>query len=321
MTFCQYQLKCKTMIKTDFIKEYEELLRRLTIIALSLDNTKIINKATIADKLTELYGNETKFDVSHKTIERDINYIKNYFGLKYECVDSKDYRFTNLNDVNKLAYAMQLFLSLIMESSEVDKSIRFLAETDNTHVFLNMMYINVAIKNRQTIKIKYKVKYLKSKNYYMEIEPYEVVFNYGRWYLIGFSVFGKEFRQYIIPNIEEVEFIKQNNDYKFFLRNEDFSLENFYSSSLKVFRNLNERRQFKVWFSKNIKHDIELLFGLFDLTIEELPDGGIIASFSADGDKELINWIWQFGREAKILSPQETVDNFIKRIYALKNHY
>ncbi len=304
------------MIIEDFLKEYDLMIRRLTIVALSLDQGDNINKQFIRTKLEKLYGRNTNFDVDIKTIDRDIKYIQDNFGLEYEHVGTNDYRFLELTNEDKLALAIEIFLSLIMESRELKNSFKALARSDNKLILLNLMYINAAIKTSRVIKIKYILKYYPEKEYEIELHPYDITYNYGKWYLIGYSTYKKDFRQYIIENITGV-------DYKdrYFNRAADFSLPDYYSSSLKSFRKQNERKKFKVWFSKNVLDEIRLIYNLQNLNIEEQKDGSIIADFSADGNKELIDWIWQFETEAKILEPKSARNEIKKRAKKIRKLY
>ena len=121
--------------------------------------------------------------------------------------------------------------------------------------------------------------------------------------------------------IEKVEWIKKNDDYIFFERDKNLSMDIFYSASIKSFRSEEEKTEFHVWFSKDVLQDIELLYRLAELKIEKQNDGSIIAIFKVDGDTELIDWIWQFGDKAKILSPKSAIDNLKERMKRIRKLY
>ncbi len=132
-----------------------------------------------------------------------------------------------------------------------------------------------------------------------EVDPYHTVSFHGEWYLIGFCHLRKEIRVFAVSRIKQAK--RQNN---IFTIPDDFNFESFTDSHFGI-------------FSGSQQHDVKIHFSAAHApyvlerewhpsqTIKKRKDGSLILSFSTNHLFEVKRWILSWGSGVEVLAPEE----------------
>jgi predicted DNA-binding transcriptional regulator YafY len=157
--------------------------------------------------------------------------------------------------------------------------------------------INEAIKNHTLLRMKY---YSFSRDEVTDriIEPYQLVFKDGFWYLVAFCHRNQETRLFRIDRIRGLESTTQT-----FSPPVDYSYEEYMGAAWQMERG--EEFSFKVrFFSRAARFVRETNFHPSQEIIEE-PGGTIVFIAKACGHRSVLRWVLSFGDEAEVLEPPE----------------
>lgn len=77
----------------------------------------------------------------------------------------------------------------------------------------------------------------------------------------------------------------------------------------------------KIWFSASQARYIKERMWSKTQTIENQKDGSIILSMNTSGRWDIIRWVLSYGRDAKILNPQDLVDEIKFELKSSQNNY
>lgn len=132
-----------------------------------------------------------------------------------------------------------------------------------------------------------------------EINPYHAVSFQGEWYLIGFCHLRQEIRIFAISRIIHA---KKLNDV--FNIPADFNFEDFTGSHFGIFRD-DQHYEVRIHFSA--KHSPYILEREWHQgqTIKKQKDGGLTLSFPTNHLFEVKRWILSWGGGVEVLAPEE----------------
>jgi predicted DNA-binding transcriptional regulator YafY len=215
-------------------------------------------------------------------------------GLKSVDSVSKISHFERLMD--KLApngAAVSLASSVVIDlSSHYKDSI-----TDKINLFKQ------AIAERKTVTFDY---YYPKGEMPREIEPYVVEFRWSAWYVFGFCRLRNEFRRF-----------KLNRLWNYKVTDNTYELRPVPTSQIGAEDTFPDPYNVKILFDKSVRFRLIETYG--PNCYEEREDG-LFFTMDYTNKDYIFSWILSFGDKAKIIEPQEAVDEFsimAKKIFEL----
>lgn len=316
-------------------------------------NIKAIRILTIYSKL--VYGEVVNkkemaeiFNVNEKTIQRDLEDIRTYFSDNIESLGSKDivymrdkkgYSLENKDEVltkeDILALTKILLESRAFCKDELKHLTNCILGQVNTNQrryvkdmigneLLNYVPLNHSglllmkiwdlselIRNKEIIQILYaKVDAVVVKRI---VKPVAIIFSEYYFYLIAY------FNDFASPTVFRVDRIKE---YKAIG-------EKFYIPSVERFEDGEFRKRVQFMYAgKLMKIKFEFMGSSIDAVLDRLPTARIIESlqgkFIVEAEvygKGIIMWILSQGKNIKVISPSQFVEEVIEEITNMKNNY
>jgi predicted DNA-binding transcriptional regulator YafY len=315
-------------VKAKLDLEQKVRTNRLLMIDNLIREEKYPNTAKLASKL----------EVTTRTIQRDIEYMRDIFGAPIEYdPTNRGFYYSEPNFFIKSVpltegelFSIALFDQLLdqyrntpLESSLrtiFDKILRCLPDTvsvDANFLTTQMSFIPdpagqidrkafkaifTALKMKQTIAFDYRS--LSQDGYTKRMaDPYHAVCQKGNWYFIGFCHDRKEPRMFSFSRIRNAAITQ-----KPFTIPPGFNPHEYFD------------REMGVWASARTPYTVELLFdkeiGTYALdrqwhstqTIEQREDGSVCVKFTTTQLPEVFRWALGQGRTVKVLGPAELVE-------------
>lgn len=289
-----------------------------------------VNKRTLSKKL----------EISEKTIQRDLDYMKNEYNAPIEynrktrdLYYSREFSLSpltlNESDFFMLAvtekvlnqYKGTLYENLVktfynkINSLFDNKEMIQLEDVDELVSFnlgpvkeLNKQVFDIiekSIRIQRTIVVDY-TSLKEKKRQKREFDPYHLRNFKGDWYLIGFDHYKKSIR---VLNLLRINSADYSGKKKFDII-ENFDLNSYFKFS---FGNYIGKKVYDVQirFSPLLSPRIKEKIWHHTQEIKELKNGSIVISFKLNSIKEIRKWILQYGKECKVLSPKE-LQSFVK---------
>jgi predicted DNA-binding transcriptional regulator YafY len=157
--------------------------------------------------------------------------------------------------------------------------------------------LNRAVKNNRVLRMKY-YSFGRDELTFREVEPYQLVFSEGFWYLVAYCHQREAIRLFRVDRIEHLEETGAG-----FELSPGFNYEDYMGSAWGMERG--EEFSFTVrFYGDGARFVRETKFHSSQQIIEE--DGGtIIFTAKACGLKAVTRWLLSFGGEAEVLEPEE----------------
>lgn len=169
--------------------------------------------------------------------------------------------------------------------------------------------LNRAIKNNRILLMEY-YSFARDELTFREVEPYQLVFNEGFWYLVAFCHQREQVRLFRVDRIRRLE--ETGVDFEL---PSGFSYENYMGSAWGMERG--EEFGFTVrFYGDGARYVRETKFHPSQQIVEENGET-IIFKAKACGLKAVTRWLLSFGGEAEVLEPEElrkTVKEQLKTI-------
>jgi len=299
---------------------------RLYYIHQQLVSGKYPNTLTLAQDL----------EVSRRTVERDIEYMRDRLGAPIlYCHRNRGYYYKN-NDFQLLPLrltkgelvaiflgqkllsqcagtpleasiysAFEKIISSMPEGISIDLTaldhvISFGVEPlrDNEQKIAEIYHrLAIAIENKITVWIKY---YGATRNKISEryVDPYHLRYHQGAWYLIAYCHLRRDLRIFALDRIQKISETNQT-----FTMLPDFSLEDYLCSALGI--ELGGKPQEVIikfdphqarWIRERCWHHTQKL--------EVQSDGSLILKMTVSGLGEVKRWIMGFGSHAEVIRPE-----------------
>lgn len=187
-------------------------IRRYTLIFEKLEKSNFPSFEEIKKFL-----NNQDFEVSNRTIQRDIEQIRNEFGLEILYDRNKNgYYIDKQNSIYSNSFPHFLEIAntaeLLMESFKESKNALQHISFESNGELQGMQYLKPslsAIKDQRKITLAYK-NFLTDKTNRHSMQPYLLKQYQNRWYLIGLIDGMKEFRTFGLDRITELDVLDQN---------------------------------------------------------------------------------------------------------------
>lgn len=133
------------------------------------------------------------------------------------------------------------------------------------------------------------------------VDPYQIRFYRGAWYLIGYCKLRKAIRIFALDRIRTLTVTEER-----FTMNDDFDSEEYFSDAFQMFKGP-VTHQIEIWFSSEQARWIKEKVWHPTQAIKENKDGSIIYSMATSGLFQVKRWVLGFGADAKVLAPDELI--------------
>ena len=292
-----------------------------------------------------------KIEVSSRTIQRDIEYMRDMYNAPIEFDAYKNgyyyteenfyiksvplsegelfsvalfdqlleqYRNTPLeNDLRSVFKKIEMSLpnKITLDSSFLQNQITFIPDQMGTINPENFSKVFSALKNRHVLDFEYRPL---QKTTWMtrRINPLHAVCQKGNWYVMGFCHDKKDIRVFNFSRMQNVTESKEEFDIP-----EDFNPDKYFD------------KEIGIWLSATKKYTVELLIsaeiGTFALErswnknqkIEQREDGSVWVSFETTQLPEVKRWVLGQGKTVKVLGPDELIAQVKEEVAAVLGMY
>lgn len=292
-----------------------------------------------------------KIEVSSRTIQRDIEYMRDMYNAPIEFDAYKNgyyyteenfyiksvplsegelfsvalfdqlleqYRNTPLeNDLRSVFKKIEMSLpnKITLDSSFLQNQITFIPDQMGTINSENFSKVFSALKNRHVLDFEYRPL---QKTTWMtrRINPLHAVCQKGNWYVMGFCHDKKDIRVFNFSRMQNVTESKEEFDIP-----EDFNPDKYFD------------KEIGIWLSATKKYTVELLIsaeiGTFALErswnknqkIEQHEDGSVWVSFETTQLPEVKRWVLGQGKTVKVLGPDELIAQVKEEVAAVLGMY
>lgn len=292
-----------------------------------------------------------KIEVSSRTIQRDIEYMRDMYNAPIEFDAYKNgyyyteenfyiksvplsegelfsvalfdqlleqYRNTPLeNDLRSVFKKIEMSLpnKITLDSSFLQNQTTFIPDQMGTINPENFSKIFSALKNRHVLDFEYRPL---QKTTWMtrRINPLHTVCQKGNWYVMGFCHDKKDIRVFNFSRMQNVTESKEEFDIP-----EDFNPDKYFD------------KEIGIWLSATKKYTVELLIsaeiGTFALErswnknqkIEQREDGSVWVSFETTQLPEVKRWVLGQGKTVKVLGPDELIAQVKDEVSAVLRMY
>lgn len=282
-------------------------------------------------------GSNGKPDYSPRTVQRDLDYMKNTLGAPIES-DWRGYRYTEPNFFIKSipitegeAFSVAVLNPLLEQyrNTPLEKQLRSvfqkITQSLPEKITVDTSFLNPKItfipdrteninpsffktifdslKEMRTISFDYRPL---QKATFMErtIAPYHVVCQRGNWYVIGLCHDKGDVRIFSFSRMKNVRLTE-----KHFSLPKSFNPNDYFDAEMGV------------WLSDKTPLEVELLFSVeigtyaknriwhSEQVVEERADGSVYVKFKTTQKQELLRWILGQGHTVKVLAPPELVED------------
>ncbi|NLV66587.1 MAG: transcriptional regulator [Spirochaetes bacterium] len=313
---------------------------RLLFIDEKIRGGKYPNATTLADE----------YEVSSRTITRDIEYMRDSLGapIEYDSIN-KGYYYTEQNyflpaiDIRESDFfaicvteqAIRQYentplyetLSAIFNrlKEHLPESIRVNTTwIDTSFTFMNDSFTTInpdvweiisrGLRQRNSLSISHR-KAGADDDVVRTVDPYHIVNFRGEWYLIAWCHLRKSVLRFAVSRIHRAFLLEQN-----YVIPADFNFSSFIGSSFGIMTEPTEHRV-SIHFSSGQAPYIAERRWHRDQQIKENSDGSVVLSFLTNSLFEVKRWVLSWGSSARVLEPQHLVDQLRDEIKNMSDIY
>ncbi len=219
----------------------------------------------------------------------------------------------NLNYTNRCDLLSEIMakIDVINESKSVDTDVEALLEVEGYAVrqfprykmnFNTLNVISDALKAFKYLSFTYENN--KGECTDVKVQPYGIVYG-EKTYLLAYNEERKGFRYYFLHKIKSPKVLEE-----YFDKDEDFDLKKYLSNSFGIYQE--EPMKIELLFSKDVKDAIKD-YNLHPTQKQKVnPDGTTTVTFEAGGRYEICWHLFRWGKDVKIIAPQELKDTYKK---------
>ncbi len=291
-----------------------------------------------------------KWEVSQKTIQRDIDFLRDEEGapLDYDR-EKKGFFYTNktwalpsivMNEGELLAL---MVASRVLEqyrgspvATHLDSLFAKLSEfmTDKVRIQPELLHSQFTfrgppakpvdakiwstvvrgLQEQQTLVIGYRKfgEDRKEPAKEVRINPYHIANLQGEWYVFGVYAGMEEMRQFALSRIEQATISKER-----FLIPKDFSPEKMLAGTFGRFAGNNEVHTVRLLFTKEVAKFVTEREWCHDQKITVRKNGSVELEFPAKGLFEVHRWVLSWGRQVRVLAPKELQKSVAEEVKAM----
>lgn len=315
-------------------------MSRMMIIHELLQKEKLPNRRQLAEKL----------EISRKTIQRDIDFMRDRLGLPIE-YDEKRYGYYYTEPVHhfpnmeitegevvalfmaqkalslykgtpfekplraafeKLAHGLQETISISL--ADLDSAFSFSMQgLDVTDAGIFEVLSRCVLGSRE-VEFEY-CKLESSKYETRRVQPYHLSCVEKQWYLFAFDLNRQEVRTFAVSRIGEARMTP-----KTFAKPSDFSFPQHLANSFGV-RTGAKLYEVRIWFDSLAAKLVRERVWHPSQKIEELEKGEVELKMTLNGLTEVKRWVLSWGQRAKVLAPDELIVRLEQDAAVLAENY
>lgn len=300
--------------KLDKDKNSDKVLTRLILILQKLSDNEFPTRKDLAEE----------FNVSSKTIQRDINERLRYFPIEENSL--KQLKFLEGFSLNKTSLKENEMLFIYLSLSQI-KDINKNFEKTTYDIFSKLLtphyrtpyhikanaFENIDMDSKLLNTVERAIEYknclnLKLRNRQFTIEPYKVICFDGIWYLLGKDLDDQKIKTVFIHEIIDMDLQKE----KYSLDKPiETILENVHSAWFEDGNQMN----IVIKINKRVAFNFKLKSILPSQKIlEEYENGSLLVEFGVSTEEDIDNIIKSWIPDIEIISPQKYRDSFIKEL-------
>jgi predicted DNA-binding transcriptional regulator YafY len=282
-----------------------------------------LNKNSLKDDLEHLIRNN--FDV---TINQEKEGLPKYYSHQYRLFELYELRmlidavvsakFISKKETRQLTGKIKRLTSLhqgkkLHNEIQIDSSIK----SESPYIRLAIHDIHEAIAERRMITFQYgrydvkKEFNLSHEGKLYKVKPYALAWANDFYYLIAYYFEADEIRHYRVDRLRNVEPLSETFPY------EPFDVSKYVQSTFHMFAG--DEEWIKVSFQNHLINVIIDKFGK-DVDIQRDGEDHFILNTKARVSSGLVNWILNFGSQARVISPPslvETVKTEVSKLHSL----
>ena len=168
----------------------------------------------------------------------------------------------------------------------------------------------------RSVEIEFEYRKLHSSGYALrQVQPYHLASIENQWYLFAFDPARGQLRTFALPRMRKVEVGKRR-----FRRPADFSVSSVLSQSFGVFSSSGKHRV-RLWFDAFAARLVAERTWHDSQKIRTAADGSITLELNLGSLEEIERWILSWGGHAKALAPAALVERLRKTSAEIARHY
>lgn len=148
------------------------------------------------------------------------------------------------------------------------------------------------------------------------VQPYHLTHRDNLWYLVGHDLEREDIRTFALPRMNDVTLTKKK-----FTPPEDFSPETFFADALGVVAGKGEAYDIHVRFSANVAERIEERVWHESQKSQRRRDGSVDLHLRLGSLLEIERWVLGWGAEAEIIAPLELRSRVAETIKSMAKRY
>jgi predicted DNA-binding transcriptional regulator YafY len=269
------------------------------------------------------YLDDFGFSISKRTLERDIEAIRNEFGIEIEFNRTKGGYFINKEDSTgfdsfvrflEIVNTANLVLDGLHKTKDVLKYVLFDKGGGLKGVEQLNPLLNAIVEHRYISFIHHS--YFKGETKEVSFKPYLLKEYRNRWYVVGEDQLKKQIRNYAVDRIESVKVLT-----KTFKPKDVSDLVDDYETNIGITVSDIKKERIRLHFSpKEANYNRSLPIHKNQVIISD-DNKGMIVELNIIANYEFIQTLLMYGPEVKVVSPKWLVTH-MKKIYtaSLKNY-
>ena len=219
----------------------------------------------------------------------------------------------NLNYTNRCDLLAEIMakIDMINESKSVETDVEALLEVEGYAVrqhprykmnFNTLNVISDALKSFKYLSFTYENN--KGESAKLKIQPYGIIYG-EKTYLLGYNTEKQGLRYYLLHKIKEPKVLDE-----YFDKDEKFNLKDYLKNSFGVYQE--KPMKIELLFSKDVKDAIKDYNLHPTQKLKQNSDGTTTVTFEAGGRYEICWHLFRWGKDVKIIAPQELKDTYKK---------
>lgn len=219
----------------------------------------------------------------------------------------------NLNYTNRCDLLSEIMakINMLNDSKSVETDVEALLEVEGYAIrqyprfkmnFNTLNVISDALKSYKYISFSYENN--KGENANLKIQPYGIVYG-EKTYLLGFNEEKNGFRYYFLHKIKDPKVVDE-----YFDKDENFNLKKYLKNSFGIYQE--EPMKIELQFSKEVKDAIKDYNLHPTQKLKFNSDGTTTVTLEAGGRYEICWHLFRWGKDVKIIAPQELKDTYKK---------
>ena len=173
--------------------------------------------------------------------------------------------------------------------------------------------VQQAILNRKCIEIIYDNPIKKQKTV-RKLDPYNLIFRESSWYVIGLCHLRNQVRMFKLMRIEDIKIIEE-----IFCLPAGYSVQSYLRDTFTLIKG--KEYVVEIQFFHPASVWVSEKQWLPSQKIMQLKDDSIIFKARVDGLKEIKKWVLGYGKLAKVIKPQELVEQVVEEVAGVRELY